>query len=103
MAKYKISGVWKNDDGVITHYAVHTVTDKGHTRGEKMLKANAISLLEKPGNTALTWMWNYSNSFWQDGATVDVVNGLTGKYLRTIHDNTLKDNLAHLIDYDWIL
>lgn len=102
MAKYKISGVWKDNDGVITHYAVHTVTDTGHTRGQKMLKKDAILLLDKPENSAVTWMWNYSKSFWQDGATIEIVNGITGKYLRTIHDSTMRDNLAHLINYNWI-
>ena len=73
MAQYKISGVWKDNDGVITHYAIHTMTDGKHFRGRKMLKADAVKLLDQPGNTAWTWMWNYSTSYWQNGAKIEVV------------------------------
>ena len=37
-----------------------------------------------------------------NGEKVEVVNGSNGKYLRTNPDNTKTDNLAHLIDFDWI-
>jgi hypothetical protein len=33
---------------------------------------------------------------------VEVIKGSTGKYLRSNPDNSLTDNLEHLIDYDWI-
>lgn len=99
MASYKISGVWKNGDGAITHYAFHTVTGNKITRAIKTSKADAVALLNKPSNVAVTWIWSYSASFWKDGEKVTVVNG---SYLRSNPDNKLTDNLAHLIDYDWI-
>ena len=43
MATYKISGIWKNSEGVITHYAFHTVTQEGTTRASKISKATADS------------------------------------------------------------
>lgn len=102
MAKYRISGVWKNANDVITHYAVHTVNESGTSRARKVSKTDAVALLEKNGNTATTWIWNYLRSGWKIGETVEVVNGRNGKYLRSIHDNTVRDNLDHLIDFDWI-
>lgn len=99
MANYKISGVWKDKDGVITHYAFHTVTEKGFTRATKTSKADAVTLLNKSTNEAVTWIWNYSAAFWKDGEKVTVVNN---SYLRSNPDNKLTDNLAHLIDYDWL-
>ena len=102
MAIFRISGVWKNENGVITHYAFHTKTQTGHTRAEKKSKAQAIALLETPGNTATTWMWNYKTSTWNIGEPVQVVNGANGKFLRSYPDNQVSDNLAHLIDFDWI-
>jgi hypothetical protein len=102
MAQYKISGVWKNAENVITHYAFHTVGEKSTSRTSKKSKAEAIALLEASGNSAITWMWNYKTAFWTDGEKVEVVKGINGKYLRSNKDNTLTDNLSHLIDFDWI-
>jgi len=101
MAEFRISGVWKNE-GVITHYAFHTVLKNGVTRAEKKTKADAVALLEKAVNRAKTWMWNYTQTRWVAGEEVEVVNGITGKYLRSNPDNQLTDNLGHLIDFDWI-
>lgn len=102
MAKYRISGVWKDASSVITHYAFHNVTDEGTTSATKKTKTEAIALLEANSNSAVTWLWNYSSSAWKIGETVQVINGSTGKYLRSNPDSKLTDNLAHLIDFDWI-
>ncbi len=102
MANFKISGVWKNSTGVITHYAFHTVGENSTSRAQKVLKSQAVQLLETHGNSAITWLWNYKTCGWTNGAVVEVVNSINGKYLRTNHDNKVVDNLDHLIDYDWI-
>lgn len=102
MALYRISGVWKNADDVITHYAFHTVNENWTERAIKKSKSEAITLLETSGNKATTWVWNYSRAKWDIGETVQVVNGNTGKYLRSNPDNKLTDNLGHLIDFDWL-
>ena len=102
MAKFKISGVRKDSNNVITHYAFHTKIDNGYTRAIKKSKTQAISILETNGNSAITWNWNYKTCFWSDGENVEVVNGENGKYLRSNRDNKLTNNLEHLIDYDWI-
>jgi hypothetical protein len=102
MAVYRISGVWKKD-GVITHYAFHTKTEKGFTRAAKTSKADAIKLLQTPGNSAKTWMWNYNNSSWTIGADVEVVNGASGKFLRSDPDAKTTDNLEHLISCNWFI
>lgn len=102
MATYRISGVWKDSDGVITHYAFHTVTTDGVTRASKKSKAQAISLLDIIGNNATTWMWDYSTMRWKIGETVAVVGNGNSRYLRSNADNKLTDNLAHLINFDWI-
>ncbi len=102
MALFRISGVWKNANNIITDYAFHTVGENSVSRAIKKSKANAIALLETQGSTATTWVWNYTHSHWRVGETVEVVNGNNGKYLRSNPDNTLTDNLGHLIDFDWI-
>jgi hypothetical protein len=99
MAKYKISGVWENAEGVITHYAIHLVTDNSVARAEKTSKSAAVKLLTNASNEAVTCLWDYANSRWKDGGKVEVVSG---SYLRSVHDSTVRDNLAHLIDYDWL-
>lgn len=102
MAKYRISGVWKNANDVITHYAFHTVGENSTSRARKTSKSEAISLLETRGNYATTWIWDYNHSKWKVGEDVEVVNGSNGKYLRSDPNNTQTDNLQHLIDFDWI-
>lgn len=102
MALYRISGVWKNVDNVITHYAFHTVNGSSASRAVKTTKVEAIRLLEVGGNSATTWTWNYKTSGWSIGENVEVVNGVNGKYLRSNPNDKTTDNLGHLIDYDWI-
>lgn len=102
MAVYRISGIWKDKDNVITDYAFHKVSRDGASRAERKTKSEAIDLLELNDNTATTWVWNYKSKKWNIGENVSVVNGSSGKYLRSDPDNTLTDNLEHLIDYDWL-
>ena len=102
MAKYRISGVWK-DNNVITHYAFHTVGEKTTSRASKISKKEAISLLETNGNVAVTIVWDYITASWKIGENVEVINGSNGKYLKSNPDNTTTDNLSHLIDFDWII
>ncbi|MDQ6482576.1 DUF3892 domain-containing protein [Dyadobacter sp. LHD-138] len=105
MSLFRISGVWVNQDDVITHYAFHTVDNSANSasRAAKTTKAEAIRLLEMPGNRATTWIWNYNLAQWAVGEDVSVVAGATGKYLRSNRDSTVTDNLKHLIDFDWIV
>ena len=102
MAEYRISGVWKNSNGVITDYAFHLVETSSITRAKKTSKASAIVLLETRGNSAVTWLWDYIAAGWKKGETVQVVIGTSGKFLCSNPDNKLTDNLAHIIDFDWI-
>lgn len=102
MAKFRISGIWKNDDNVITHYAFHTIGENATSRADKVTKAEAIRRLETVGNSATTWIWNYKQSKWAIGENVEVVNGSSGKYLRSNPNDRTTDNLGHLIDFDWI-
>lgn len=99
MAVYRISGIWKDDQGVITHYAFHKKTDTGWTRAEKLSKPEAVRRLNISGNIAYTWLWNYSYCWWEDGEEVEVVNN---EFLRSNPDKKETNNLAHLIDYDWV-
>jgi hypothetical protein len=98
MAQFRISGVWKDKDGAITHYAFHTITSDGTTRGVKTSKAAAIKIVDNPANEAITWLWNYQNASWKIGEKVTVIDN---SYLRSNPDNKLTDNLSHLINYDW--
>lgn len=102
MAEYRISGVWKNSESLITHYAFHTVITTGVTRAKKITKSDAIKLLEIKGNTAKTWIWNYTRMNWENGENVEVVNSPDGKYLRSNPNDQTRDNLRHLINFDWL-
>lgn len=104
MAQYTISGVWKDDYGTITHYAIHEANFEKQlvqSPAKKYSKAAAIKLLENSQNSARTMLWNYSAESWKLGVSVNVVGTGASKYLRTTQDKTVRDNLAHLIDYSF--
>lgn len=102
MRQFTISGIWKDSNNVITHYAFHTINEKSISRATTKTKSEAISIIETAGNSATTWIWDYNQSAWNIGEKVEVINGANGKYLRSNPDNKLTDNLSHLIDFDWI-
>lgn len=102
MTTFRITGVWKDTNNVITHYAFHTEIGSGTSKATKTSKAKVIELLETKGNSATTWVWSYAKATWLVGENVIVVGGANGKYLRSNPDNKLTDNLGHLIDFDWI-
>jgi hypothetical protein len=102
MTTFRISGVWKNDKGVITHYAVHTVMKDSTTRAKKISKSEALKLIKKTENKATTWIWDYTKSNWQVGENIGISSRLGEEYLRTDPDSTTRDNLSNLIDYDWV-
>jgi hypothetical protein len=100
MAKLKISGVWKDRQGEITHYGIHTEGVDSTTRAVKTSKADAIKLVAQSSNQTMTWVWDYKKAFWKDGAKVEVISG---SYLRSSHDGILINNLEHLINYNWVI
>lgn len=101
MANYTISGIWKDANKVITHYAVHMLDNEKSLIGlaTKMNKSAAIKLLENPQNRAITMLWNYGSESWKRGTDIIVVGAGNDRYLRTTQDSTVRDNLAHLINY----
>lgn len=105
MAHYAISGVWKDANGTITDYAIHSADKEKNTvdnPAKKYSKAEAIRLLDNTQNSARTLLWNYTSKNWNWGTTVNVVGTATDKYLRTTQDGNVRDNLDHLIDYSYI-
>ena len=107
MAEYRISGIWKDVNNVITHYAVHLRTRNANNDGYviapavKITKAAAVTLLQNQQNNAKTYLWNYTTAGWSQGGDIHVVNANT-PFLRTDHDGTVIDNLLHLIDYGYV-
>ena len=98
MAKYNITGVWKDNNGTITHYAFHsadTVNKFGPLT--KRSKAEAIRIVETSGNSVMTLVWNYVKCGWYDGEEVYVAGTGTNKYLKSKPDVKVSDNLDNLI------
>jgi hypothetical protein len=105
MADYVISGVWKDVNDVITHYAIHRRTGINGNyieKPQKYSKAQAIALVGNAQNSVFTVIWNYQTALWYTGALIQVVGSGSNSYLRTNADSTVKDNLDNLINYNWI-
>ncbi|AZB10872.1 DUF3892 domain-containing protein [Chryseobacterium sp. G0162] len=107
MAEFRISGIWLDSGGVITHYAIHTRKKNSKGDGyiiglaEKYTKQAAVDLLLKQGNIAKTYLWNYNKRIWEAGAEVQVISGKP-LFLKSNPDSTERDNLLHLINYGYI-
>ncbi|MES2411625.1 MAG: DUF3892 domain-containing protein [Bacteroidota bacterium] len=101
MAKYRISGIWKENDIVIA-YSFHQVYEGSISMAEKKTKEQAIALLEDHDNTATTWIWNYATCRWIVGESVRVMQDENGKYLSSNRNNKLTYNLGHLLNLQLI-
>ncbi len=111
MADYAISGVWKDSNGIITHYALHSFLFNKSSRVTKTSKACTIKLVEErvqqiknPENVVYenkvrTCVWSASSARYVTEEEIEVVDSPIGKYLRSNKNNNLTDNLEHLIDY----
>lgn len=97
MAKYYVTGVWKNTNGVITHIQVNAPVTSGVLRPyAKWTVAQGVQFLGTAGNQLSSATWSYQATNWKEGEKIIVVNQ-TLKYLRTAPDNTVRDNLDNLL------
>ncbi len=94
MAKYYVSGIWTNSN-VITDLNVHLVTENVQTAKKHTLQ-KVIQMVEA-GDNVFTTNWNYPSRRWTQGAKIHVVNERGGKYLRSNHDKSEKDNLDNML------
>ena len=94
---YFITGVWKNDNGAITHVYLHQhdLARNQFYTGQKTTEAEAIRLI-RANNVVRTLRWDYASATWLIGALVQVVG--TPPYLRTVADATVIDNLDNMIN-----
>lgn len=44
MAKYRISGLWRVTNNIITHYTFHTINETSTTRASKKSKADIVTI-----------------------------------------------------------
>lgn len=105
MAKYYgIIAVRFSETQTHPHYISHVFiienedTGRGWP-GELYTRSEAVKLLTVA--PVYTLIWNYTTGKWDKGAKVstEIVNGIT--YLRSRPDDTTRDNLSTLIDYDF--
>lgn len=98
MAKYYISAKHMNA-GHIEKLKVHQqvlgfISESSHVETKTQVII-AIGM----GHVYTTITWDYHKKSWTEGAVVHVVKSNNKSYLRTVKDNTEKDNLDHLIDF----
>lgn len=99
MATYYITGVWKDNSGVITHVYLHPTNSQGNLLGgSKTLVSSVVRLIVV--NNIFTLRWNYQTTSWVTGAAVrTILERSTGRlFLRTVADAQLSDNLDNMIN-----
>lgn len=83
----------------ITHVLVHASAGYNRiTRGQEKTKNQVIADLAN--NTYKTMMYKYTAGHWTVGSQVSTVQISGVTYLRTVPDNTQKDNLGKLLHID---
>jgi Protein of unknown function (DUF3892) len=104
MAEYRISGVWKEEDGDITDYAFHAFNPQTgrFSLPTKKSKAEAIALLDA-GHSAKTIVWNYTYATWYKGEDVYVAGSGANRYLKSKPDDKISDNLGHLPRWNGVI
>lgn len=103
MAKYYVTGVWKDANHVITHIQVNAPGTSGVLRPyAKWSVAQGVQFLSTSGNELSSATWNYTSANWKEGEKIIVVKQIL-KYLRTAPDNTVSDNLDNLIPMDQLV
>lgn len=98
-----ISGLWMDENDNISAYAFHEVKGDIIERAYRVPKEEAFEILEKEGNIAFTFIWNYDQCDWIYGVQVKVLTTAGEKYLQCEPENYLTRNLTHLLNYDWIM
>lgn len=103
MATYRISGIWKDAQGDISHVMLHgPMQGNNFSAGQKKTSAYVINLIESD-HEVYTTIWKYVSKKpqWQKGAEVEVVGSGPYRYLRSIRDATERDNLESMINMEY--
>ena len=95
MAQYYVTGVWKDNQGEITHVLLHSLTGNDLNSGEKITGSDAIALI-KSGHTLHTLRWNYATATWTPGSRIVVVK-LLEEFLKTIPGTPLYEQIESMI------
>ena len=71
MAKYYITGVWKDEQNQITNVLLHIIIDGGWSKGFKAKTKDAVSKFLVT-DEVWTLVWDYHKSWWVEGKQVIV-------------------------------
>ena len=98
---YLISGIWTDDSGKVSHYAVHQFLNPGVGGCRKMTVTIVHDLILMSGKPFYVMGWDYKVGKFKRGQKVILMNPLGKKYLWTEKQEPHTKNLKHLIKLDW--
>ena len=104
MAKYWVTGVWKDASGKLTHLYLHLTEHGRWQKGEKTSEKLTMLHLDR-GAEIYTMRWDYEHAAWVPGARVVAVEYPNSKdrYLTSTHDFKLFDSLDHMLEMDRVV
>lgn len=102
MHAYFVSGVWKDDSGVIINLFVHFVEKEKDgiyyfNHGKKQSVVATINDISENENDYYVIVWDYSEPGWIVCRKINIVEA-NPPYLRSTADKTKRDNLDNLIE-----
>ena len=103
---YAITGVWfsttPKHSRNISHVMMHEVADGMLLMGTKKEIASIVFLILS-GVKVFTATWNYETTGWDLGSNVSIEHIGSNKYIRTLPNKIIVDNLDHLIQMNVFL
>jgi hypothetical protein len=101
-----ITGVWFSNSPKhsrnISHVMIHEFQNNIISRGQKKDVASVISLING-GKHVFTATWNYKTTGWDIGSNVSIEYVGLNKYIRTMPNKIIDDNLDNLIEMNAFL
>jgi hypothetical protein len=99
MASYYISSVYKDNQGRITDVIVHlrNINNSTFDKGQKVSEATVINAIDARQHDFMTIRWDYAGATWRRGAIVTVSHNGQRKYIRTVPDAQIADNLDNML------
>lgn len=99
MSTYYITAIKQETVGshtFISHVLIHEVTNSSVSQGRVMTKGEVIILINN-NHHIYSATWNYTNIGWSEQEPISTEKRNGHEYLRTSPDNSLRDNLLHLL------
>ena len=96
MSNYLVSGIYLNENKIITHFMFHKELDNNEFGiGIKTTEQAVIKLFDA-GHTFQSLIWNYAEAAWSVGENINLFIINNERHIKTHKNNIPNDNLENM-------